>query len=208
MSNYSQLDAHSRNCGSCLRQRNGGVGPGAEDWNKKKSSLPCTVTRRISDISSLNKMRRSASSLSYSDFGSGGDHDPTSDPSTYLTPTQRKNNEIKRLKYELNKAHEQIHDKNSEITSLRSELCKLKEVLSPDHGESGSIPDSGNCEDHCEDSENETNTRSAMLGIDFELMESTLQEEEESRQQLQAEVEKLQEQQQHFNRNLPILNKP
>lgn len=100
---------------------------------------------------------------------------------------------------ELNKAQELIHHKDSEITTLRSELSKLKEVLSPDHGgESGSIPDSGNCEDHCEDSENET--RSALLGIDFELMESTLQEEEETRQQLQAELEKLQEQQQHFNR--------
>ena len=42
-------------------------------------------------------------------------------------------------------------------------------MLSPSHdgegeggAESGSIPDSGNCEDHCEDSENET--RSALLG--------------------------------------------
>ena len=195
MSKYSQLDSHSRNCASCIRQRSGGAG--IEEWGKKKTSLPCT--RRISELSVVSaKMRRSASSLSYSDFGSG-DKDTASDPSTYLTPTQRKNNEIKRLKLELNKAQELIHHKDSEITTLRSELSKLKEVLSPDHGgESGSIPDSGNCEDHCEDSENET--RSALLGIDFELMESTLQEEEETRQQLQAELEKLQQQQQHFNR--------
>ena len=75
-------------------------------------------------------MRRSASSLSYSDFGSagsgGGLVGENTDPSTYLTPTQRKNNEIKRLKMELTKAQELIHHKDTEIVTLRSELSKLK----------------------------------------------------------------------------------
>jgi hypothetical protein len=39
--------------------------------------------------------------------------------STYLTPTQRKNNEIKRLRAELNKAQETIHARDREIRLLR-----------------------------------------------------------------------------------------
>jgi hypothetical protein len=39
--------------------------------------------------------------------------------STYLTPTQRKNNEIKRLRIELNKAQEDIQARDREIRILR-----------------------------------------------------------------------------------------
>jgi Golgi-localised syntaxin-1-binding clamp len=39
--------------------------------------------------------------------------------STYLTPTQRKNNEIKRLRIELNKAQEDLQDRDREIRLLR-----------------------------------------------------------------------------------------
>jgi hypothetical protein len=39
--------------------------------------------------------------------------------STYLTPTQRKNNEIKRLRAELSKAQETIHARDREIRLLR-----------------------------------------------------------------------------------------
>ena len=174
MSKYSNLDAHSRNCSSCIRQRDGGTG--------KKSSLPC---RKLTE--SNVKIRRSTSSLSYSDLGDRKEE--AFEGSTYITPTQRKNNEIRRLKAELSKANDIIQDRDKEIISLRNELVKHKGGLSPDYCEASSIPDSGNCDDV--DCEQEPETRSALQNIDFELMESTLREEEETRLQLSTENQDL-----------------
>ena len=172
MSKYSDLDSHSRNCSSCIRQRDSTAG--------KKYSAPC---RKLTE--SGTKLRRSVSSLSSADIAKEDNQEST----TYQTPTQRKNNEIKRLKAELNKASDLIQAKDREIICLRNELVKYKGGVSPDNCEATSIPDSGNCEDP--DSEQEPETRSVLQNIDFELMETTLQEEEETRQQLTVENHRL-----------------
>ena len=176
MSKYSDLDAHSRNCPSCIRVRDGGEPAGG--GGGKKHSLPC---RKLTE--STARIRRSTSSLSYADIGYRKEE--SFEGSTYLTPTQRKNNELKKLRSELSKAYDIIKTKDEEIICLRKELVKFKGGLSPDYCEATSIPDSGNCEDP--DSEHEPETSSVLRNIDFELMETTLREEEETRQQLSSE---------------------
>ena len=193
MSKYSSLDAHSRNCPSCIRQRDGDTGGGT--W--KKHSLPC---RKLAESSGV-KIKRSSSSLSSADIGDRKEE--SFDGSTYMTPTQRKNNEIRRLKAELNKANDIIQAKDKEIISLRNELVKHKGGLSPDNCEASSIPDSGNCDDV--DSEQEPETRTALQNIDFELMESTLREEEETRLQLSTENRDLRTEQEHLELQLQEL---
>ena len=192
MSKYSSLDAHSRNCPSCIRQRDGETGG---TW--KKHSLPC---RKLAESSGV-KIKRSSSSLSSADIGDRKEE--SFDGSTYMTPTQRKNNEIKRLKAELNKANDIIQAKDKEIISLRNELVKHKGGLSPDNCEASSIPDSGNCDDV--DSEQEPETRTALQNIDFELMESTLREEEETRLQLSTENRDLRTEQEQLELQLQEL---
>lgn len=195
MSKYSDLDAHSRNCPSCIRVRDGEHGSGVGRGGKKHS-LPC---RKLAE--SITKIRRSTSSLSYADIVYRKEE--SFEGSTYLTPTQRKNNEIKKLRAELNKAYDIIKTKDEEIISLRKELVKFKGGLSPDYFEATSIPDSGNCEDP--DSEHEPETSSVLRNIDFELMETTLREEEESRQQLSAENQDLKFQQENINQQIQEL---
>ena len=191
MSAYSKLDAHSRNCPSCIRQRDGGGGSAAAAAGKKHS-LPCKKTQ-ASSVAAASKIRRSASSLSYADIESTAsckEKENSFEGSTYLTPTQRKNNELKKLRSELSRARQTIHARDEEINTLRDELSKLKgDLLSPDSCEATSIPDSGNCED--QDSEQEPETGTGINNIDFELMETALREEEESRHQLAAENEEL-----------------
>ena len=173
MSTYANLDAHSRNCSSCIRQRDT-----TSTTSAKKYSLPCR-----NQPESTAKIRRSTSSLSYADIDYCKEN--SFEGSTYLTPTQRKNSEIKKLRAELAKAKATIHSRDGEIISLRDELVKLKgDLLSPDSCEANSIPDSGNCDEDLEQ-DHEQN-------IDFELMESTLREEEETRHQLSSHNQELQ----------------
>ena len=46
--------------------------------------------------------------------------------STYLTPTQRKNQEIKRIRLELERANDMLLSKDKEITVLKKEIAALK----------------------------------------------------------------------------------
>jgi len=208
MSKYSALDAHSRNCPSCIRQREaeGHQTPGT----KKKTSLPpCSEARKASS-SRVSLVRRSNSCLSSLDGGEkmvgregsfeGGTH--------YLTPTQRKNQELKRCRADLAKANEKLETKDLEIRELQRELRLMKDSR-PDsmarswgegviEAETGSVTDSGNCEELSvsfglldQDSQ-----RGEGMGdnIDFELMETALREEEEARYKLEEENKNLKDQ--------------
>lgn len=203
MSKYSALDAHSRNCPSCIRQRELDIpvdhgGHGGKE--KKKTSLPCEK-RKIS-VSRTSLVRRSNSSLSFSSEVGVLKKEDSFDGSTYLTPTQRKNQEIKRLRLELAKANELLQTKDKEIIALRREVCALKESGQMNESwtaETGSITDSGNCEESCSTSwdpdqevdECPDQTGNKLENIDFELMETALKEEEETRHKLEAGNEEL-----------------
>lgn len=145
-------------------------------------------------------VRRSNSCLS-----SLGGGEKTREPSfestnTYLTPTQRKNQELKRCRADLAKANERIEAKELEIRGLQRKLCTLAEIeegsgnrtrTDQQATETGSVTDSGNCEElsvslglldqdiHQEEEGGDN--------IDFELMEAALREEEEARHKLEEE---------------------
>ena len=123
--------------------------------------------------------------------------------STYLTPTQRKNQEIKRLRLELERVNTVVASKDKEIVVLKKEIAALKESQKPSNlndswiAETESAADSGNCEElptwDGEDQEQDTNQPSdtKIDNIDFELMESALREEEEYRQKLEEDNQEL-----------------
>ena len=94
------------------------------------------------------------------------------DGSTYLTPTQRKNQEIKQIRLELAKANQLLDMKDKEIAALRSEVTIIRG--------SGKMNDSSTAE-----------TGHRLENIDFELMETALKEEEETRNKLEAGNEEL-----------------
>jgi len=203
MSKYSALDAHSRNCPSCIRQRELDIPVdhgGHSGKEKKKTSLPCEK-RKISG-SRTSLVRRSNSSLSFSSEVGVLKKEDSFDSSTYLTPTQRKNQEIKRLRLELTKANELLQARDKENAALRREVCALKESGQMNDSwtaETGSITDSGNCEESCStswDPDQEVDgcpdqTGHKLENIDFELMETALKEEEETRHKLEAGNEEL-----------------
>eukprot|EP00092_Neocalanus_flemingeri_P005608 GFUD01006040.1.p1 GENE.GFUD01006040.1~~GFUD01006040.1.p1 ORF type:complete len:437 (+),score=93.08 GFUD01006040.1:239-1549(+) len=214
MSKYSALDAHSRNCASCIRQRELDipVDHGGHSQEKKKTSLPSELRKISGARTSL--VRRSNSSLSYSDVG-GVKKEDTFEGSTYLTPTQRKNQEMKRMRLELAKANELLQTKDKEITLLRREVSALKESGQMNDSwtaESGSITDSGNCEEICStwDADQEVDGSTPGSGnklenIDFELMETALKEEEETRHKLEAGNEDLRDQLMDARRELAFM---
>jgi len=205
MSKYSALDAHSRNCPSCIRQRELDIpiDHGGHSKRKKKTSLPCEKRKFSGSKTSL--VRRSNSSLSYSDVGVLKKED-SFDGSTYMTPTQRKNQEIKRMRLELAKANELLQTRDKEITLLRREVSALKEsgpgqMNDSWTAETGSVTDSGNCEEICnswdpdqEVDRSTTGSGNKLENIDFELMETALKEEEETRHKLEAGNEDLRDQ--------------
>jgi len=206
MSKYSSLDAHSKNCPSCIKQREaeGQQTPGS----RKKTSLPCHEARKASS-SRVSLVRRSNSCLSSLD---GDKVAPTREGSFdggthYITPTQRKNQELKKCRADLSKANDKLETKDLEIRELQRELRLMKDSM-PDslsrswgegqEAETGSVTDSGNCEELSVsfgllDQESQ---RGEAVGdnIDFELMETALREEEEVRYKLEEENKHLKEQ--------------
>jgi len=202
MSKYSALDAHSRSCPSCIRQRELDlpIDHGGHSKDKKKTSLPCEKRKISGSRSSL--VKRSNSSLSFSSDVGVLKKEDTFDGSTYLTPTQRKNQEIKRIRLELAKANELLQSRDKELVLLRREVSALKESGQMNESwtaETGSVTDSGNCEESCStswdpDQEIEGCTEQGghkLENIDFELMETALKEEEETRHKLEAGNEEL-----------------
>ena len=195
---YSTLDAHSRNCSACIKQRESCSGHHHE---RKKTSLQ--AERRKSS----SQLRRSSSCLSSSSMTSSLRED-VGEGSTYLTPTQRKNMEIKNLKLELERAKSSLDEKDREILILRKEVAALKEAQSLANSqlqescsswpaETDSVGDSGNCEELVETEESLNNNQEGenlnnnIENFDFELMESALKEEEEHRHQLEADNQEL-----------------
>ena len=212
MSNYATLDAHSRNCSACIKQREGAGGGGGPESRKhshtghtlerKKTSLPGDK-RKISG-SNTSLIRRSNSCLSSCSMTSSYTAD-TVDCSTYLTPTQRKNQEIKKIRLELERANNLLLSKDKEITVLKKEVAALKASQNPSSlndswiAETESAADSGNCEETVWDTEPEPElvtmvTNNKMDNIDFELMESALREEEEYRHKLEEDNQELNDQ--------------
>ena len=174
---------------------------------KKKISLPGEKRK----FSAHNSLRRSNSCLSSSSSTSMGtslrDQLGEEDPAAYLTPTQRKNQEIKRLRLELAKAKSQLISRDKEIVTLKKQVEALKESQKQSSlGEScqadsasESLADSGNCEEidgearwGTGEPKREEEDVPELNNIDFELMESTLREEEEYRQKLEDDNEELQ----------------
>ena len=210
MSHYATLDAHSRNCSACIRLREmNGTEREAEPRkhshashciSKKKNSLPGEKRNLSKSNSSL--MRRSNSCLSSVSIGtSSRDQLGEEDPAAYITPTQRKNQEIKRLRLELEKAKTQLNCRDEEIVALKKEVAAYKEshneegLCEPYRGDSESATDSGNCEEMVSSwdaREGQQEEVQEMNNIDFELMESTLREEEEYRQKLEDDNQELQ----------------
>ena len=101
----------------------------AHHHERKKVSLPGDK-RRISGSSS-SLMRRSNSCLSSSSMTSSFREESSTDCSTYLTPTQRKNQEIKKIRLELERANNLLLSKDKEITLLKKEVTALKESKDP-----------------------------------------------------------------------------
>ena len=202
MSTYSTLDSHSRNCSSCIRQRELESGAGRAE---KKASLTCE-RRKFSDTKT-SLLRRSNSSLSHSDVGGSGRREETSEQSAYITPTQRKNLELKKIRLELLQTNQTLQAKEREIIMLKKEVAALKESKFSKlgdswAGEAESWTDSGNCEELCTAWEEEDTPEAAgpeqepgnkLENIDFELMETALKEEEETRHKLQENNEALKE---------------
>ena len=176
----------------------------AHHHERKKVSLP-GEKRRISGSSS-SLMRRSNSCLSSSSMTSSFREESSTDCSTYLTPTQRKNQEIKKIRLELERANNLLLSKDKEITLLKKEVTALKESKDPSNlqdswiAETESAADSGNCEEMVSsayDTEVEQEvvvTNNKMDNIDFELMESALREEEEYRHKLEEDNQELKDQ--------------
>ena len=173
---------------------------------KKKISLPGEKRK----FSAHNSLRRSNSCLSSSSTSIGTslrEQLGEEDPAAYLTPTQRKNQEIKRLRLELEKSKSQLISRDKEIVTLKKQVAALKESQKQSSlGEacladsaSESLADSGNCEEIDGDARWGAGDPSRgeeedpeLNNIDFELMESTLREEEEYRQKLEDDNEELQ----------------
>jgi len=177
MSKYSALDAHSRNCPSCIRQREldipidhgghgGQGGHGGKDENI--TSRRCKERRVSGSRTSLS--RRSNSPFPFSSKVGVLKKECSFDG--YLTPTQRKNQEIKQIRRELAKANDLLHMKDKEITVLRREVTMLKE--------SRKMNDSWTAQ-----------TGTKLENIDFELMETALKEEEETRHEEGNEEDEL-----------------
>jgi len=173
---------------------------------KKKISLPGEKRK----FSAHNSLRRSNSCLSSSSTSMGTslrDQLGEEDPAAYLTPTQRKNQEIKRLRLELEKAKSQLISRDKEIVTLKKQVAALKEsqmqsrLGEPCQADSASesLADSGNCEESdgearwgAGEPHRQEEDVPELNNIDFELMESTLREEEEYRQKLEDDNEELQ----------------
>ena len=213
MSNYSTLDAHSRNCSACIKQRETTGSSG--EWQKpsgsghqhqrKKISLQAE-SRKCSVSSPTSMMRRSNSCLSSSSM-TASLREEGPETSTYLTPTQRKNMEIKNMRLELERARAEVSEKELEILVLRKEVAALKEAQSARSCNSTeSVGDSGNCEELGEaawetsetppDTSPETHIDINLEGnnmenFEFELMESALKEEEEYRHKLETDNQEL-----------------
>lgn len=169
--------------------------------DRKKTSLPGEKRR----VSNSSLMKRSNSVLSSCSMTSScrDEQEISVSNSTYLTPTQRKNQEIKRIRLELERANDMLLSKDKEITVLKKEIAALKESQNPSNlndswiTETESAADSGNCEEQVWEpemtvmeklSESEPNK---MDNIDFELMENALREEEEYRHKLEEENREL-----------------
>ena len=185
MADYGALDAHSRNCSACRRQREAQQG---EAGGRKRLSLqePRCSGRRISpslpeeeepEVARRPGVRRSNSTLSCSSEGAG-------EGSSYLTPTQRRAAEVRRVRLELGRANQRVEEKDREILVLRRELAALREVRMVESVETVSVTDSGTCEEEEEGPGGH---------IDFELMETALREEEEARGRLEEENKRLRE---------------
>ena len=223
MASYATLDAHSRNCSACIRQR-AEQGPGQRKLGHahhhhahKKASLPSGDTKPLSRSSSVSLVRRSNSCLSSSSLASSC-REEAEPGATYLTPTQRKNQEIRRVRLELERANNLLLAKDREITILKKEVAALKESQHPSSlqdswtADTESAADSGNCEevDPAWDTAGDTagaeqqsearleeslgTTKLETDNIDFELMESALREEEEYRHQLEEDNQELRDQ--------------
>ena len=222
MSNYSTLDAHSRNCSACIKQRDTTCssgewrkpsvsGSGHHQHQRKKVSLQAEP-RKSSASSPTSMLRRSNSCLSSSSM-TGSLREEGAETSTYLTPTQRKNMEIRNIRLELERTKAELSEKDREILILRKEVAALKESQSASRleeswaaGETESVGDSGNCEELGEttwetsetplDTSPETHIDTNQEGnnmenFEFELMESALKEEEEYRHKLETDNQEL-----------------
>merc|ERR1712217_1001246 len=203
MSNYFVLDTQCKNCPSCIGQReleipNDHGGHGGKE--EKKTSQSCEK-RKISG-SRTPLVRRSNSSLSFSSEAGVLKKENSFDGSTYLTPTQRKNQEIKQMRLELTKANALLQTRDKEISALRREVCALEKSEQKNESwkvETGSITDSGNCEESCStswDQDREVDecpdqTGHKLENIDLELMETSLKEDEETRHKLEVENKEL-----------------
>ena len=226
MASYATLDAHSRNCSACIRQR-AEQGPGPRKLGHahhhhahKKASLPSGRgggdtgdTKPLSRSSSVSLVRRSNSCLSSSSLASSC-REEAEPGATYLTPTQRKNQEIRRVRLELERANNLLLAKDREITILKKEVAALKESQHPSSlqdswtADTESAADSGNCEEvdpawdtagaeqqpEARLEESLATTKLETDNIDFELMESALREEEEYRHQLEEDNQELRDQ--------------
>ena len=174
MADYAALDAHSRNCADCRRQREEGGSRSRPGTAHGKQSLQEQRRSCHGELPSRPLVRRSNSTLSCSSEGNARRDE--GDPASYLTPTQRRNQEVKRLRTELGRAGQRLEERDKEVARLRRELMALREGAVPDN-------DSGtNCEE--EDGEGER--------VEFEFVESALREEEETRQRLEEENRELQ----------------
>merc|ERR1711971_450661 len=87
MSNYSTLDAHSRNCSACIKQRDTTCSSG--EWRKPSGSGSGHHQHQRKKISLQAEPRKSSASSPTSMTGSL--REEGAETSTYLTPTQRKN---------------------------------------------------------------------------------------------------------------------
>ena len=184
MADYAALDAHSRNCADCRRQREEG-GSRRPSTAHGKQSLQEQRRSCHGELPSRPLVRRSNSTLSCSSEGNPTTRREEGDPASYLTPTQRRNQEVKRLRTELGRAGQRLEERDKEVARLRRELMSLREGGVPDN-------DSGNCEE--EDGEGER--------VEFEFVESALREEEETRQRLEEENRELQRELQRVKERL------
>ena len=188
MADYGALDAHSRNCSACRRQREAEGGRKRLSLQesdgclgKKVSSTSpgeAMVSTRVPGVKRSNSTLSCTSEVRKEEGGEGS-------IATYLTPTQRRNQEVKRIRLELGRANHRLEEKEREIGLLRRELVALKESGRMEESwgaETGSVTDSGNCEED-----------DGGGHIDFELMEGALREEEETRQRLEEENSELRE---------------
>ena len=212
MSKMATLDAHSRNCSACIKQRESGSS-GAE-WRRpshshshqerKKTSLQAETRKFSTSASSSGSMLRRSSSCLSSSSMTGSLREDGGEAATYLTPTQRKNLEIKNIRLELERAKVSLDEKDREIMILRKEVAALKEAAATSklqescaswnaETETESVGDSGNCEELVETEEAINNNQEGnnMENFEFELMESALKEEEEYRHQLESDNQEL-----------------